>query len=181
MSRIGKKPIIIPEGVTVKIEGQQVIIKGPKGELTKEIRPEVDIEQKQEKIFLSPKIESKKTGAFWGLSRTLIVNMIEGVTKGFEKKLELHGVDYRVALEKEDLVLDVAFSHPVKITCLNGIKFLVEKNIIIISGIDKELVGNVAAKIRKVGKPEPYKGKGIRYQGEVVRKKVGKKAVATTS
>lgn len=177
MSRIGKKPIEISKGVEVKIEDNVVIVKGPKGELQKKIRPEIKVEIKENEILVSPEKETKKTNAFWGLTRTLIFNMIKGVTEGYEKKLEIQGVGYKANLEGEDLVLQVGFSHPVKIDKVEGIKFEVEKNIITISGIDKELVGQIAAKIRKVRKPEPYKGKGIRYLGEEVRRKPGKKVV----
>lgn len=180
MSRVGKKPITILTGIEVKLEGQKVVIKGPKGELQREIRPEIAIEQKEGEIICSPKSKSKKTKAFWGLTRTLIANMIEGVSKGYEKKLEIQGIGYKANLEGENLVLEMGFSHSVKIDCPAGIKFSVEKNIITISGIDKELVGNIAAKIRKIRPPEPYKGKGIRYLGEIVRRKVGKK-VATAA
>lgn len=176
MSRIGKKPIKIPEGVEVKIEGQRIIVKGPRGELQRELRPEIKVEQKEGQVFLSPNIETKKTRALWGLSRALVANMIEGVSRGYEKKLELHGVGFRAALEGGGLNLGVGFSHPVKITPPEGITFAVEKNVVTVSGIDKELVGNTAAAIRKVRKPEPYKGKGIRYVGEQVRRKAGKKA-----
>ncbi len=179
MSRIGKKPIEMPEGVEVKIEDNMVTVKGPKGELQKEIRPEIKVEIKDNEILVSPEKETKRTKAFWGLSRTLISNMIEGVTKGYEKKLEIQGVGYKANLEGEDLVLQVGFSHPTNIKKPEGIEFSVEKNIITVSGINKELVGQTAAKIRKVRKPEPYKGKGIRYLGEEVRRKPGKK-VATT-
>ena len=177
MSRIGKKPIEIPKGVEVKIEDNVVIVKGPKGELQKKIRPEIKVEIKENEILVSPEKETKKTNAFWGLTRTLISNIIKGVTEGYEKKLEIQGVGYKANLEGEDLVLQVGFSHSVKIDKVGGIKFEVEKNIIAISGIDKELVGQVAAKIRKVRPPEPYKGKGIRYVGEEVRRKAGKKVV----
>lgn len=184
MSRIGKKPIIIPDGVQIQIEGQKLIVKGPKGELVKEFPSEIEILQKENKIFVSPRIQAKlssrqnkKIKAFWGLVRTLIFNMIEGVTKGFEKKLEIQGVGYRAALEGENLVLEVGYSHPLKVKCPEGIKFLVQQNIITVSGIDKELVGNVAAEIRKLRKPEPYKGKGIRYFGEKIKIKPGKKVV----
>jgi len=177
MSRIGKKPIPIPEGVEVKINDNKVIIRGPEGELSKEIRPEIRVEFKEGKIFVLPKSQTKKTNAFWGLSRALIFNMIKGVTEGYQKKLEIEGLGYRASLEGTDLILQVGFSHPVKIKPPEGIKFSVEKNIITVSGIDKELVGQVAAKIRKVRPPEPYKGKGIRYLGEIIRRKAGKKAV----
>ena len=177
MSRVGKKPILIPENVEVKIEGQKVMIKGPKGELQREIRPEIKVETKNNQIFVSPQIETKKTKAFWGLTRALIANMIKGVTEGFEKKLEIEGLGFRALLEGNDLLLYVGFTQPIKIEAPEGIKFSVEKNIITVSGADLEKVSQVAAKIRKVKPPEPYKGKGIRYLGEVVRRKVGKKAV----
>lgn len=180
MSRVGKKPILIPEGVEIKIENQKVIIKGPKGELEREIRPEIRVELKEGKIFVLPKIETKKTKAFWGLTRALLANAIEGVTSGFEKKLQIEGLGFRASLEGDNLVLQVGFTHPVKLKTPEGIKFSVEKNIITVSGINKELVGQLAAKIRKVKPPEPYKGKGIRYLGEVIRKKVGKKVAITT-
>ncbi len=179
MSRIGKKPIEIPKEVKVKIEGQKVKIEGPKGQLEREFRPEIKIEIKENKIFVSPKIETKKTKAFWGLTRALLANMVKGVTEGFEKKLQIEGLGYRAQMEGENLVLNVGFSHPVKISPPKGIKFSVQKNIISVSGIDKELVGQTAAKIRKVRPPEPYKGKGIRYLGEEIKRKVGKKATAT--
>jgi len=177
MSRVGKKPIDIPEGVEVKIEGQKVTVKGPKGELSRSFREEISVEIKDGKVVVSPKIQTKKTKAFWGLTRSLIFNMIEGVTKGFEKKLEVEGLGYSASLEGEDLVLKVGFSHPVKVKKPKDITFKVEKNVITVSGIDKELVGQIAAKIRSIRPPEPYKGKGIRYMGEEIRRKVGKKAV----
>ena len=182
MSRIGKKHIIIPEGVIVEIDdNNRILVKGPKGELETYIRPEIKIEKKNsptgEEIVVAPDKETKRTSALWGLSRTLIANMVEGVTNGYEKKLEIQGVGYRANLEGEDLILLMGFSHPVKIEKVEGIKFEVQKNIITVSGIDKELVGQIAAKIRKVRPPEPYKGKGIRYEGEYVRRKSGKKAV----
>ncbi len=180
MSRIGKKPIEIPQGVEVKIDGSKVLIKGPKGELAFEVRSEIKIEVKEGKILVTPQIETKNTKAFWGLTRALLQNMVKGVTEGYEKKLEIEGVGYKANLEGQDLVLNVGFSHPVKIKAPEGIKFTVEKNIVTISGIDKGLVGQTAAKVRKVRPPEPYKGKGIRYVGEQIRRKVGKKAVSTT-
>ncbi|MCK4520600.1 50S ribosomal protein L6 [Candidatus Parcubacteria bacterium] len=191
MSRIGKKPIEIPDGVELKIDGQKVTVKGPKGELSKEVRPEIDIEIKTQEVYVFPKKENQKTtsrkesgkqakeiNAFWGLTRAFLANMIQGVKDGYEKKLQIEGLGYKASLDGNDLILNIGFSHPVKIKSLDGIKLSVEKNIITISGIDKELVGMVAAKIRKVKPPEPYKGKGIRYINEIVRKKVGKKAVA---
>lgn len=181
MSRIGKKPILIPENVEIKIDGSRVIIKGPKGELQREIRPEIKVEKKDRKIIVEPKKETKRTAAFWGLTRTLVFNMVKGVTDGYEKKLQIEGMGYKANLEKEDLILQVGYSHSIKIKKQEGISFSVEKNIITVSGSDKELVGQMAAKIRKVRPPEPYKGKGIRYLGEEVRRKVGKKVVGTES
>jgi len=179
MSRIGKKPIKIPQGVKVSVENNIVKVKGPKGELERIIRPEIRIEKKDDKeIIVAPDKETKRTSALWGLSRTLIDNMVKGVSEGFTKRLEIQGVGYRANLEGEDLILLVGFSHPVKIEKVIGIKFEVQKNIIIVSGIDKELVGQISAKIKAVRPPEPYKGKGIRYEGEYVRRKSGKK-VAT--
>jgi large subunit ribosomal protein L6 len=179
MSRVGKKPILIPEDVKVEIEDQEIKIRGPKGELSFEVRPEIKIEAVKRQISVSPKKQTKKTKALWGLTRTFLSNAIEGVTKGYEKKLEIQGIGYRASLDGKDLTLQVGFTHPVKIAAPGGINFLVEKNIITISGIDKKLVGELAAKIRKIRPPEPYKGKGIRYFGEQVKRKAGKKAVTT--
>jgi large subunit ribosomal protein L6 len=187
MSRIGKKPIEIPTGVEVKVEGQKIAIKGRQGELSWEIRPEIKVEVKENKIFVSPKKEvsqeepsglDKKTRAFWGTSRALLANMIKGVTAGFEKKLEIQGVGFRAEVEGENLVLYVGFAHSVKLKIPKELKVSVDKNIINVSGTDKGTVGQFAATIRKVKPPEPYKGKGIRYVGETVRRKVGKKVVA---
>jgi large subunit ribosomal protein L6 len=177
MSRIGKKPILIPPGVDVKIEDNLVVIKGPKGELSQRVRPEIKIEMKEGKIFVSPKLETKKTKAFWGLTRTLLSNNIKGVVEGYEKKLEIQGLGYKAEMEGENLILRVGFSNFIKFEPPKGIKLAVDKNIIIVSGVSKELVGQVAAKIRKIKPPEPYKGKGIRYLGEVVKIKPGKKVV----
>ena len=180
MSRIGKKHIRIPSGVTITIDdNNQVLVKGPKGELSRYIRPEIKVSQSENEIIVSPAKITKRTNSLWGLSRTLIANMVIGVVDGYSKKLEIQGVGYRANLEVEDLILLVGFSHPVKIDHAKEIKFEVEKNIITVSGIDKELVGSLAAKIRAVRPPEPYKGKGIRYEGEYVRRKSGKKAVGS--
>jgi len=180
MSRIGKLPILIPQGVEVKIEGQKVRILGPKGELFREILPEIKVESKEGKIILSPKMETKNTMAFWGLERALLQNMVIGVSQGFEKKLEIQGVGYKSRVEGENLVLEVGFSHLVKIPTPKEIKFSAEGNIITVSGIDNEKVGQIAAKIRKIRPPDRYKGKGIRYLGEEIKLKAGKKTVATT-
>ncbi|MDP2910017.1 MAG: 50S ribosomal protein L6 [bacterium] len=179
MSRIGKQPIQIPQGVEVKIDGNNIVIKGPNGELALTISPELNMELQSGMIIISPKRETERSKSLWGLSRTLIFNMTEGVVKAHEKKMEVQGVGYRANVEGGDLVLNVGFSHPVRIKKPEGITFNVEKNIITVSGPDKELVGQLAAKIRAVKKPEPYKGKGIRYLGEQVRRKVGKKAAGT--
>ncbi len=186
MSRIGKKPILIPEDVKVEIKDKKILISGPKGSLERVIRPEIKIEIKNGQIFVLAeniklrKQESKRVKSFLGLTRALIFGMVEGVTKGHERRLEIEGIGYKAVLEGQDLSLKVGFSHLVKIKAKPGIKFSVEKNTIIVSGIDKEAVSQLASKIRKVQPPEPYKGKGIRYSGEVVKRKEGKKVVATT-
>jgi len=179
MSRIGKKPILIPEGVEVKIQGQKVTVKGPKGEISREIRPEIKVGLKENKIYLSPQIENKKTKAFWGLMRALIFNLVEGVTTGYEKKLEIEGIGYKAVVEGETILLYVGYSHSVRLKIPQDIKVLVEKNTITVSGINKELVGQFAANIRKTKPCEPYKGKGIKYLGEKIRRKVGKKVITT--
>ena len=180
MSRIGKKPILIPENTEVKIEGRVVTVKGPKGELSREIRPEIIIQVKENKISVSPQIENRQTRSLWGLTRSLIANMVKGVTEGFEKKLEIEGLGFKAQLAGNDLELFIGFSHSVKIKAPENIKFTVEKNIITVAGPDLEKVSQTAAKIRKTKPVEPYKGKGIKYLGEVARKKVGKKVVTAT-
>jgi len=176
MSRIGKKPVIIESGVEAKESDGRIDIKGPKGQLFLEVPSEIKIEIKDNQIHFSILKEDKRTRSLWGLMRTLTSNMVEGVTKGFEKKLEINGVGFKARVEGKDLFLDVGYSHPVKVDAEEGIEFKVEKNIITVSGIDKELVGQVAAKIRRVKKPEPYKGKGIKYVDEIIKRKLGKKA-----
>ncbi|MDP3710412.1 MAG: 50S ribosomal protein L6 [bacterium] len=180
MSRIGKKPISIPEKVTVEVTDGFISIKGPKGELTRNISTDFKIEITEGTINLSPERSHKKTPALWGLYRSLVSNMVEGVSKGFDKKLEFEGVGFKVAVEGDTLVMQLGFSHPVRFKAPGGIKFVVEKNTITVSGHDKELVGDTAAQIRRLKTVEPYKGKGIRYKGEIVRRKAGKKAVATS-
>ncbi len=179
MSRIGKKPIQIPEKVEVKIDKSSIIVKGPKGELSLEIHPEIKAELKDNQIVLTPTKIHKGTKALWGTYRSHIANMVQGVVEGYEKKLEIHGVGYKANLEGKDLILNLGYSHPIKITSPQGIEFKVEKNLITISGTDKQLVGQISAEIREKRKPEPYKGKGVRYQGEAVRRKAGKKAAGT--
>lgn len=178
MSRIGKQPIIIPKEAAVKVENGKISVKGPKGELSYKTRPEIKAEIKDGSIIVSPISETKKTSAFWGLTRALINNMVNGVTQGYEKRLEIEGIGFKALLDGKDLVLSLGFTHPVSVKAPDGVQFKVEKNVIVISGFDKDLVGRTAARIRSLKKPEPYKGKGIRYQGEVVRRKAGKKAVA---
>jgi large subunit ribosomal protein L6 len=177
MSKIGKKPIQIPEGVEIKIEERVVKVKGPKGELSLEIRPEIGINIKDNQIEVFPKNKTKQTKALWGTTRSLINNLVEGVTKGFQKQLEIQGIGYKANLEGRDLILEVGFSHPVRMKIPQGLEVSVSKNIITVTGIDKQLVGEFAAQIRKVRPPEPYKGKGIRYLGEKIKLKPGKKAV----
>jgi large subunit ribosomal protein L6 len=175
MSRIGKRPIPIPAKVTVTLSGQTVTIKGPKGELTRTLPSGVTIIQEAETLVVARVDESRIARERHGLCRTLVANMVEGVSNGFERKLEIQGVGYRAAVQGKNLNLAMGYSHPVNIEPPSGIAFAVEGNTnVTVSGIDKELVGNTAAKVRAVRPPEPYKGKGIRYQGEVVRRKVGK-------
>lgn len=178
MSRVGKQPIKIESGVEVRIDNNEIIVKGPKGELKKTLFNVLDTKIEEGQVIITPKDEEKETNALWGLQRSLIANMIEGVSKGYEKKLELVGVGYRAQMKGTKLSIEIGFSHPVEFEAVDGITFEAEKTNIKVSGIDKGLVGQYAANIRKVRKPEPYKGKGIRYQGEIVRKKVGKKAGA---
>ena len=175
MSKIGKKPILIPQEVEVRIKENTVFVKGPKGSLEKKFPEGIDFKIENGYVFVFPKIKTKKIKALWGLSRALLNNMIEGVVKGYEKKLEIEGLGYKAEKERENLVLRVGFSHPVIISPPPGISISVEKNIISVSGIDKELVGQVAANIKRVKPAEPYKGKGIKYLGEKIRRKVGKK------
>lgn len=175
MSRIGKQPIILPEGVTFSIEDNVVSVKGPKGELTQKTDSKVKIEQKENEIIVSVKNPENKTDkAYWGLFRMLIANMVKGVTEGFEKQLEVNGVGFKTELKGKQLVLHVGFSHPVEYDLPEGIEGKVEKNVITVSGIDKQKVGQTAAEIRAIKKPEPYKGKGIKYIDEQIRRKAGK-------
>jgi len=176
MSRIGKKPILIPEGVEVKIGDNKIVIKGPKGELSREVRPEIKVEVSNNQILVAPQIEAKQTKPLWGTTRAFLANMIKGVTEGFEKKLEIEGLGFKAQIAGNDLELFVGFTHSVKIMAPEGIKFSVEKNIITVSGADLEKVSQIAANIRKAKPPDSYKGKGIKYVGEVIRRKAGKKA-----
>jgi len=175
MSRIGKKPIAIPDGVEVKLDGTVLTVKGPKGTLTRTLHNEVNVKVEGNEIIVERPSDHKLHRALHGTTRSIIANMVEGVTNGFAKTLELVGVGYRAAKSGSNLTLSVGYSHPVEITPEEGIEFEVPAQTqIFVKGIDKERVGQVASEIRAVRKPEPYKGKGIRYQGERVRRKEGK-------
>ena len=176
MSRIGKKTISIPKGVTLTLDGQTVTVKGPKGERTWTVAEEIEVKQDGEELSLAPRVDTQRARAMWGLSRTLVANMVTGVTTGFEKSLDLVGVGYRAAMKGNALSLQLGFSHDIDIQPPAGITFAVPKQTEIkISGSDKQAVGQIAAVIRKLRPPEPYKGKGVRYAGETVRRKEGKK------
>lgn len=179
MSRVGKLVITIPSGVTVAQNGNIVTVTGPKGELSTHILPVALVEITEDAVNVTRKNDSKEARAAHGLTRQLIANMVKGVTDGFEKRLEMKGVGYRAAAEGDKkLTLSVGFSHPVVMDAPENISFKVEKNVITVSGMDKQVVGEVAAQIRKVRPPEPYKGKGIMYLGERIRRKAGKAAKA---
>ena len=176
MSRIGKKPVALPKGVTASVEGQTVKVKGPKGELSVKLVPEVSATLADGGIQVSPREGAERGPQMWGLSRTLVNNLVEGVTNGFTQKLEIQGVGYRAAVQGKVLNLQLGFSHDVPYPIPAGITIVTEKpTMISVSGIDKQLVGQVAAEIRGYRPPEPYKGKGVRYEGEYVRRKEGKK------
>ncbi len=177
MSRIGKKIRVLPSGVTAEVKGDSLVVKGPKGELKQKLHPHVTVavEGNNIKTVVSNE-QNGKDRALWGTFSSLVENMLEGVTKGFKKQLEINGVGYKAALKGTSLMLEVGFSHPVEVKAVPGIKYAVEKNIISVEGIDKQLVGEVAAQIRRVKKPEPYKGKGIKYVEETIRRKAGKTA-----
>ena len=177
MSRIGKRPIEVPAGVMVSIDPGRVMVSGPKGELHQVVPQRMTITQEESVITVTRPTERGDDRALHGLTRTLVANMVEGVTKGFEKKLEIQGVGYRATLKGTSLELNVGYSHPVVIDPPQGISFEVPvPTQISVKGVDKQQVGETAAKIRKVRPPEPYKGKGIRYEGEYVRRNVGKRA-----
>ncbi|MEX0649921.1 MAG: 50S ribosomal protein L6 [Candidatus Andersenbacteria bacterium] len=174
MSRIGKQPIPIPSGVTVEDRSGIVHVKGPKGEMQYAYHPSIAVTIADGVMTCSIARPSKQSGALWGTTRARLANLVQGVNEGFSKQLELHGVGYRAALQGRDLQLSVGFSHPVIIKAPEGVTFTVVKEVITIEGVDIETIGQVTADIRKVRPPEPYKGKGIRYVGEKVRRKVGK-------
>jgi len=182
MSRIGKQPIAIPKGVEVSVDGARVAVKGPRGSLEQAFHRDMRIVQQDGTLRVERPSDEREHRSLHGLTRTLLANMVEGVTNGFEKRLEIVGVGYRATLKGNDLELALGFSHPVTIPAPPGIEFEVPAvNRIVVRGIDKQLVGEVAAEIRQLRKPEPYKGKGVRYEGEYVRKKAGKAAKAATA
>jgi large subunit ribosomal protein L6 len=177
MSRIGKQPIELPAGVSVALDPGRVMVNGPLGELTQAVPRGIKIEQRDGELVVTRPTERGEDRALHGLTRSLVANMVEGVTKGFERRLEIQGVGYRAALRGTDLELNVGYSHPVVVQPRQGISFEVPTPTeVIVKGIDKQQVGQTAAEVRAVRPPEPYKGKGIRYEGEYVRRKVGKRA-----
>lgn len=180
MSRIGKQPVIIPQGVAVSFENGTLRVRGPKGELTRQLNEKlIQVNIGEKEIAIQPKKITLESKMLWGTYVSHIRNMVQGVTEGFEKKLEIEGIGYRALMKGNTLVLYVGFSHPVEVESKPGIQFQVEKNVITVAGTDKERVGEVASHIRSFRKPEPYKGKGIHYLGEVIRRKAGKKAATT--
>lgn len=179
MSRIGRKPITIPQGVTVTVAGLAVSVKGPKGELQYMAHPDIKVILAENEIRCEVARPSQQAAALWGTTRARIAGLVEGVTLGFKKELELQGVGYRAQLKGKDLQFTLGFSHPINVPAPAGITFTVNKEIVTVEGWDKVLVGQIAADIRKLRLPEPYKGKGVRYVGEHVRRKVGKVVGAT--
>ena len=178
MSRIGKLPIILPENVEIFVSGDTVRVKGPKGEIERKFPREIKIETDKKEVLVKPKGDSKTARAMHGTWRALIANMAKGVSEGWSKQLELVGTGYRAEGTENNLILAIGYSHPVEMKAPKGITFTIQKTLITVEGVNKELVGQVAAKIRDVRPPEPYKGKGIKYKDEVVRRKPGKAAKA---
>jgi large subunit ribosomal protein L6 len=175
MSRIGKKPVAVPQGVTVELQGSTMAVKGPKGELRRTFHPEVRLELADGQVTVTRPSDDKRHKALHGLTRTLVQNMVDGVSKGYVKTLEIQGVGYKAEPKPYGVNLVVGYSHPVKYEAPQGVKITVENNTLVrVEGADKEKVGQVAAELRQVRPPEPYKGKGIRYQGEQIRRKAGK-------
>lgn len=182
MSRIGKKPINLPAGVVAKANDGLVVVKGPKGELSQKLHRMVKAEVKDSTLVVSvPDPDDRRERALWGLSRTLLNNLVLGVTKGFSKELEINGIGFKAAVSGSKLILNVGFSHPVEYLFPKDIQISVDKNAIIVLGIDKQKVGQIAAEIRAIKKPEPYKGKGIKYKEEVIRRKAGKVVKGVTA
>lgn len=176
MSNIGKQPINIEAGVTVTKDGKNISVAGTKGTMSWKLPQGIDLEIVENQVVIKKEHDSRYLEKFYGLSRALVSNMVVGVSKGFSKKLELSGVGYRARVDGRDLVLNLGFSHPVKIKAPENIEFKVEENVITVSGMNRELIGDIASKIRKVRPPDPYKAKGIKYEGEVIRRKAGKTA-----
>lgn len=175
MSRIGKQPIVLPQGVTSTVVERSVSVSGPKGELAVALPPKAKVIERDGALHVSvPNPADGREAAFWGLARSLLANAVRGVTEGYEKKLEVNGIGYKAQLNEDTLSLSVGFSHPVLFPVPQGITATVAGNVITLTGINKELLGETAARIRKIRPPEPYKGKGIKYQGEIIRRKVGK-------
>ena len=174
MSKIGKQPILIPQNAKVELVDSEVKVAGPKGELKFQLRPEIKVEIEDGKVKISRKSENKIAKSLHGLSRSIIFNMIKGVTEGHQKILEIVGVGYRASIQGDDLVLNVGYSHPVVIPKIPGVQIETKDNKIIVRGADKAMVGEIAARIRRVRPPEPYKGKGIKYTDEIIRRKAGK-------
>lgn len=180
MSRIGKKPIVIPSGTTVSVADGEVVVEGKGGTLKRVLHPTISIAVMDTEVAVIPKVKTRLARALWGTYAAHVRNMVAGVNTPFVKKLQIEGIGYRAELSGSQLKLMIGFSHPVMVAIPQGLAVSVDKNIVSISGADKEQVGSFAAEVRSVRKPEPYKGKGIRYEGEVIREKQGKKAVATT-
>lgn len=176
MSRLGKLPIAIPQGVEIKIKGQEISVKGPKGELTQLLHKAVKVEVADNQINVSADLEVKEGKALWGLSRGLVNNMVVGVSEGFTRRLEINGVGYRAAVSGNTINFNLGYSHPIAFPLPQGISAVVEGNAITLSGADKTALGDIAYKIRSLRKPEPYKGKGIKYAEETIRRKAGKAA-----
>jgi len=175
MSRVGKAPIAIPKGVEIKIDGSHVTVKGPKGELDREVDADMTVKQEDGELKVTRPSDQPRHRAIHGLTRSLLFNMVVGVTEGYSKTLELHGVGYRAQMQGKDLSLALGYSHPVNVSAPEGVEFEVDGTTkIVVKGISKQAVGQVAADVRKLRPPEPYKGKGIRYEGEYVRRKAGK-------
>jgi large subunit ribosomal protein L6 len=182
VSRIGKRPVPLPKGVTVSVAGREVTVKGPKGEIKRLVHPELTVTADEQQVAVGRPSDETRHKALHGLTRTLIRNMVQGVSQGYSKTLEIHGVGYKAELQGGGIKLTVGFSHPVDFRAPAGIKFTVDNNTLIkVDGVDKELVGQVASEVRKVRPPEPYQGKGIRYQGEHVRRKAGKTGATATA
>lgn len=180
MSRIGKKSVIIEDGVAVDIGEKEIVVKGGDTTMTLPILPGIKVEKRGNELVFTPTNDTKQTISNWGTMRALTENAVKGVTRRFSKSLLIEGVGYRANMEGGNLILSLGYSHPLKFEVPKGIKISIEKNVVSITGADKQLVGETAARIRKLRKPEPYKGKGIRYEGEIIKRKAGKKTVGKT-